>query len=484
MRRRLSLGFPVLPILAALALNSCSGLPGGVGTTPPGNGTLILVLKVKPPAPSSGLSLLSFAGTVTGVSLTPSTGTTSTLAAATFNVEFTRLTSDTFFLATVSAPAGAHTAVNVTFGAHTATFCTQPTPGVAGCSGAATQVSGAAGSASVTTPINITANQHSGLALVVDLGKAITLSGQTITQVSLGATGVFTAAAVPGTSDLTAAQLAHTDDILGIVTSFSSSTHSVTVETATHGSITAVQAANATYDPACLNINNKTADFGCVAANQVISLDATLNADGTFTYTYYDPVDPSPDDLIEGVVTVQGDSTTQKFTMVTTDFTFAPTASVLSGSLHLGDTVVVTLSNPSPFLIDNKSLFVPVNLFAHSTDASVVIPGQTVLLHFTSFTAANGTNPATATGVGLALRFTRINCTVATTGSPAFNVSNVAPFFGIAANSQVQFTSGFTSFDGYTDASGITVDDSISARALFLGRVVAPSFSAATIRKH
>src|SRR5438128_3273831 len=246
-RSSLALGSSVLLILAAFSLGSCSG-PNGGTTPPPGNGTLVLVLKANPPAPSSGLSLLSFAGTVTGVSLTPSTGTTSTFAATTFNVEFTRLTSDTFFLGTITAPAGAYTAITVTFGAHTATFCTQPTPGVAGCSAAVTQVSGASSSATVTTPINIVANQNSSLALVADLGKAVTASGQTISAVNLGATGVFSTSVIPGTSDLTGMQIAHVEDIFGIVTSADSTAHKITVQTATHGSITAAQGSSAVYD--------------------------------------------------------------------------------------------------------------------------------------------------------------------------------------------------------------------------------------------
>jgi hypothetical protein len=480
-RPYLPLGCLVLLFLTALSLSSCSGLQSNGTTPPPLNGTLVLVLKANPPAPSSGLSLLSFGGTVTGVSLTPSTGTTSTLAATTFNVEFTHVTSDTFFLGTISAPAGAYTAINVTFGAHTATFCTQPTPAVAGCSTAVTQVSGAAGSATVTTPITITASQNSSLALVANLGNAITATGQTITAVNLGATGVFSTSAIPGTSDLTGTQIAHVEDIFGIVTTANATTHTVIVQTATHGSITAVQGSSAVYDAnGC-----KTQDFTCVVINQVVSLDAVLNSDGTFTYTYFDPVSPTAIDFVEALVTTQGNSTTNQFTAVTTDFSPASSGSLISGKVNLGDPAVVTIPNPAPvpFIIDNKGLFVPSNSFGGATDASVVQPGQTVLIPVTAFTAKNGTTPAAITASSLALRYTRVSGTVATTGNPIFSVGTLPPFFGLSTNAQMQASSAFTSLDGYTPPLSVSGGDNISARALFFGPGLSPSFSTGTVRK-
>ncbi len=480
-RSYLPLGFSVFLILASFSLSSCSGL-NSTTVTPPQNGTLILVLKANPPAPSSGLSLLSFAGTVTGVSLTPSTGTTSTLAATTFNVEFTRLTSDTFFLGTISAPAGAYTAITITFGAHTATFCTQPTVGVAGCSAAVTQVSGASGSATVTTPITITASQNSSLALVADLGKAITATGQIITAVNLGATGVFSTSAIPGTSDLTSSQLAHVEDIFGIVTSATVSTHTITVQTATHGSITAVQGSSAVYDANGCTVQ----DFTCVVVNHVVSLDAILNSDGTFTYTYFDPISPTANDFVEALVTTPGNSVTNQFNVVATDLSLASSGSLISGKIALGEAAVVTISTspaPVPFIIDNKGLFVPSNSFAGATDASVVQPGQTVLIPVTAFTAKNGTTPAAITTRSLALRYTRVSGTVATTGNPIFSVNLLPPFFGIAGNAQMEGSSTFTSLDGYTPPLSVAGGDNVSARALFFGRGLAPSFSTGTVRK-
>src|SRR4029077_3340662 len=116
----------------------------------------------------------------------------------------------------------------------------------------------------------LTSNQNTGIAINVDLSKAITLNGQTITAVNLGATDVFTTSPIPGISDLTGSQLAHIDDIFGVVTNLDTSTKSVTVQTATRGSITATEGSTAIYDPACNVLTTDTTFAGCVAVNQVV----------------------------------------------------------------------------------------------------------------------------------------------------------------------------------------------------------------------
>src|SRR6267142_1474266 len=480
--------FPLsfLLVAAVFALTSCSGPAGGGGVNPPptGNGNLTLVLKVIPPAPTSRLSRLSFAANITGISLTPSSGSpvNVTLNATTFTTEFTRFTSDTGFLATVSAPAGAYTGLTIVFGAPVATFCTQPTPGTVGCATTPVQVVGAVGSNTATTSLTLSSNQNTGMAVNVDLSKAITASGQTISAIDLAATAAFTTSTIPGISDLTGTHLAHIDDIFGVVTSLNASTKSVTVQTSTRGSITATEGSTAIYDPACNVLKTGTTFAGCVAVNEVVSLDAILNSDGTFTYTYYDPLDTAAEDLIEGVVVTPGDSTTQKFTLITTDASIASTASLLGGKLSLGDRVIVTLSNTSPFFVDNKGLFIAGNTFEHSTDASAVLPGQTLLVHLTAFTAVSGTTPAAATSDGLALRYTRFTSTVATTGSPVFSVNNLPAFVGTSATSQVQLTNGFTSFEGYVTAGDINPGDTISTRTLFFAPNITSSI--ANVRKH
>src|SRR5207245_2174913 len=73
---------------------------------------------------------------------------------------------------------------------------------------------------------------------------------------------------------------------------------SVTVRTATHGSITATANSSTFFSPNCTSFSLPTT-IGCAKVNQIASIDVTLGADGTFTLLDYDPLDASATDWIE-----------------------------------------------------------------------------------------------------------------------------------------------------------------------------------------
>src|SRR5260221_5175993 len=105
--------FPLL-LSAILSLASCSGLPKSGGGGGGGNTTLSLTMT---DVPLAGTSILSFKVTVTGVSLTPSTGkpVTLTLNPSTPIIELTRLQSDSAFLGTSTVPSANYTSATVSF---------------------------------------------------------------------------------------------------------------------------------------------------------------------------------------------------------------------------------------------------------------------------------------------------------------------------------------------------------------------------------
>src|SRR5258707_1048318 len=69
--KRFSLSLSILLVLAVFLLNSCSGLPGGTTTPPPGNANFTVTVTDAPP---TGVSFVSFNVPITSVSLTSSTG--------------------------------------------------------------------------------------------------------------------------------------------------------------------------------------------------------------------------------------------------------------------------------------------------------------------------------------------------------------------------------------------------------------------------
>jgi hypothetical protein len=471
-------------VFASTLLSSCSGVPGGgcIANCGGGNATLSIVLTATPPAPGSGLSIQAFTTTISGITLTPSSGTAVNVAlnSSSYVAEFTRVTSDsTILAANVSVAAGIYTSAQIHFSAPRITFCTQANPGVPGCAaGTLTSLSGSAGSATINTSIGVSDSIETGVALNVNIGNSLTLNGQTITAVNLGAANVFSAATLPpaaSATDLGSGQLSHVDDVLGVVTSSSGST--LTIHTTTRGNITAIANSSTQYD---CSANN----FSCVQPNGVAIVDTILNVDGTFTLTFYEPVDINSTDLIEGVVTGVPNSVTNQFPIVVTDTVFASSGSILSGRINLGDQITVTLTPGQNFSIFSKGLSLPIQSFTSSNSVSSILPGQTIALLATSFTAQSGVTPGSAGTTQIALRFSRITGTMASVALPFFSSSSLPPFYGLATLQEFGTTAGRLSLDGVSSLTGISNGSTISTSALYIGSPSSPQFVAQTVRAH
>lgn len=473
---------------------ACSGAPrpGGGGGGGTGNATLSLTLRATPPSPSANLSIVAFRATVTGVSLTPSSVGVALVSGSTssYVAEFTRLQSDSALLsAAVSVPAGTYNGLSVTFSDVLLIYCTQPASALNGCS--AGVVTGSAATATASSgafPLTVTSGEKLGLTLDVNIPNAITASGQTISAVNLAASNVLSATvlqAPSSTTDLSSGQLAHVDDLYGVVSNVSASAQSFMLHTAYRGAVSITANSSTTYDPVC-----SAQSFSCVTSGALAAVDAILNTDGTLTVRNYSPVPfaSASKDTMEGVVIAPPNSVNQVFSIAVTDASFAPSNSVLSGSIRPGDLVSVGVLTPQPFLIVSEGLTIPANSFNGSTDVSAIQPGQTVAISVSAFVAANGSSAfGTATSNGLALRFSRLTGTIVSPTSPQFTTTNNPPYFRFVTNPLVQITTTgpgtTTDFDGtssFTEAAG----DAVSISALYFGTTVTPAFSAATVRKH
>ncbi len=486
----------VLVAFAAIfALTSCSGVQDrctvncGGGGGGGGNATLNVTLSAIPLAPPPNTSILSFAVTINSVSLTPSGGGSVQnipLNAATYTVDMTRLQSDSAFVGQLAAsiPAGTYSAVTLGITSATITYCAA-TSGTPGCNtGSIAQFnSGASAPATSNFTITLAANQQTGLRVQLNLGNAITVNANTqaVTAVNFTAANVLTASTLPpSASTLSAGQLDYVEDVTGVVTAASAS--SVTVQTATRGSITSTITGSTLVSNSCVVLNTTCKP----TVGQVVSIDATLNADGTSTMLEFDPLTSASVDLIEGIVTSESTSNTQ-FQMVANDYVPASSNSRISG-LKLGDTVNVTLGNlASGFFIDDKGLPLTTSSFLGSNSATDIHTGQTVMVRVTAFTPRSGNTPASATTDAVVLRFTRFAAAATSAGGALqFSIGSLPPFFGITTQPLVQLGTGspITYLDGYTGSGSITQGDNLGIRALYFGSGVNPSFSAAKVRKN
>ena len=486
-----------LLVLSAAFLASCSGLPksttggGGGGVT----ATVSVTMTAVPLSPPPNTNLLSFMVDVNTITLTSSNGSNVNipLNATNFSVDLTKVQSDSAFFGTsATVPTGSYTSASVSISNPVVTFCTQ-TAGTTGCTpGSVTTITGAAATPKITTapfPLTLTSNQKTGFAINFNLANTLTVNtSQVVTAVNLAAASVLGASALPSTSSsLATGQLDFVEDVTGVVTAVNTGTQSVTVQTATRGRLTAIGSSSTVFAPTCTNLNLNLTFSSCVAQGHVASLDMALNSDGTFTLLEYDPLAATTGDWIEGIVTALSTSSTQ-FTIVANDEALATTGSLLNSAL-VGTQVKVNLVNPKPFLVDTKGLTVPVNNFG-GTDASILLPGQTVAVHVTAFSAASGTIPATASVDTLFLRFTRVSGTVATTGTQAsFDIQNLPAFFAVTTPTLlVEITQGApsntpaTNFDGVTSATALSNPQTVSIRALYFGQGTQMPFSAAQVR--
>jgi len=488
---RKTLALPI--VLSAACLVSCSGAPKPPCTSNCGGGTatLSVTMTAAPLTPPPNTNLLSFIVDVNTVTLTSSSGSTVNipLNSPAFSVDLIKLQSDSAFLGTLATvPAGSYASMTVSLSNPVVTFCTQASGNTGCAAGSTATVSGGAAALVVSSapfPLTLSANQRTGLAINFNLKNALTVNAsQVVTAVTLTAANVLAANSLPSTStSLTAGQLDFVEDVTGVVTAINAITQSVTVKTATRGSLTAVANSSTVFSPNCTTFTFSS----CVVQGQVASLDMVLNADGTFALLEYDPLSTTAGDWIEGIVTATPSSSTQ-FSLVTNDVVLATSGSVISSSLP-GTSVNATLVNPKPFLVDSKGLTIPANSFSGNTAATIFLPGQTLSVHVTAFTAASGSTLATASVDTVYLRFTRVSGTVAATGTPsAFTIQNLPSFFGITTQPLVEITPGAppstpaTNFDGVTSATALSNPQTVSIRALYFGTGTAMPFSAAKVR--
>jgi uncharacterized protein DUF4382 len=485
-------------LVAVISLASCSGTPkSGGGGGGGGNTTLSLTMT---DTLLAGTSILSFKVTVTGVSLTPSTGkpVSLTLSPTTPIVELTHLQSDSVFLGTSTVPSANYTSATISFSSPDIVLVNQTafalTGGTAPCP--VSPVSpvttcefrpATSGTITLTTapfPLTLTSNQQTGLSLDFNLNNVITMTNGAV-SVDFTQANVLTAATLPRTGTPTGA-LDLIEDFTGIITTISG--NSVTVHSDTRGNITAVANSSTTFNinPAVCSAQNLT----CLGANKTVSIDASLNLDGTMTLLEADLLDSVAVDEVEGTVFLT-DPVKLQISIVLSDKTVVSGNSVLTAA-SAGTVVVAQLGATPSFLIDTKGLSAVLAVFNSIpfSTLSNVFAGQTVRMQVLANPApTSGPNSSVLVNTNsVVLRFSRVTGTI--------SIQPASPFFSVSAATLPNFLGGInglvnipvqistqTNFDGVTDITRLSVGDSVSLRALYIPNFLSSPFFAAKVRK-
>ncbi|MGB2900406.1 MAG: hypothetical protein WBB89_14145 [Candidatus Acidiferrum sp.] len=494
-------------LLASFSLAACSG-PTTVCTVNCGGGgnatvSFTLVADTLPANPS----ILSFKVTIVGITLTPTTGTAQTFTPnPALVVDLMRLQSDTAFLGTLTnVPSGSYTVqvslsspvmtfLNDTGSPITANGVTCPNNSV--CTATLTAV----GTPTISSfTFNATTSGLQGIEIDFKLNNAISLSSGTLSvnfNPSSPNPGVFTAFTLPRTNaNLGTNQLELIEDFTGVV-GISGST--VTITSPTRGTLTATSTSNSFFDPSPDgSVCPTPATINCVANNQIASVDAFLNTDGTLSLKEFEPLNATRQDFVEG--TVYAVNTPTQFAIAVTDKVQLATNSLIGG-LNTGDLLTVNIPAPKPFLVDTKGLAIPagsLGLFRGQADTSAIHPGQTVAVNVTALVAALGNTIAAATSDTVTLRWSRlIAISTGTSTSTVVDVNSVPSYFNITPASvfPTQVFSGTLGGQGVTNLDGIpssaanvTASLPVGLRVLYLENSSNSAqfpFMAAKIRQH
>jgi hypothetical protein len=495
-------------LLAALSMSSCSGAKNKCTTNcvVGGNATVsfTLVADTLPANPS----ILSFKVSIIGIALVPTTGSSVTLQPATPVVDLMRLQSDTAFLGALVAnvPPGTYT-VQVTLSSPEITFLNDTTSSITAggtpcaVNAVCTATLSAAGTPSVASfTFNATSGGQQGIELDFNLKNAISLTSGTLSVNFNPASpnpGVFTAFTLPRTNaNLGTNQLALIEDFTGVV---SISGTKVTIASNTRGTLIANSTSASFFDPSPDGNTCPTSTFTCVVNGQIASVDAFLKSDGTLDLKEFEPLNATQQDFVEGIVYAVSSPGSTQFTIAVTDKVHGATNPLITG-LNTGDRLTVNIGT-QPFLVDSKGLGVKnsfaadYSLFATQTTTSAIHPGQTVAVHVSAFTAANGTTLAIATVDTVILRWSRFRANVASDTSNTVTIDTLPTYFGTLPSPQqtVQTFTGTLGADGITnldgianDTTGLTVGQPVGLRALYLqntGNNATMPFFAAKVRK-
>jgi hypothetical protein len=475
----------ILTLFAAFvvcAMNSCSGLPkAGGGGGGGGNGSLpvSLTLSSVPAGVPGTISILSFTVNLSGLTLTSqTTGAVTNLSLTNFTVDLNKLLSDSAFLGQFLVASDLFSKIQMSIASSSVVYCTS-TSGVAGCTaGSIAKVSG--GPSILTFTYSPALNPTSpgiGVRFRLFMSRALILNstGTAVQSIDFTQPLVGFSEQLPLAANLTSPQLDYVDDITGVVTKVGTS--SVTIQSATAGSITA----NVTSTSNFSSQNCTTNGISCAKVGQVADMDTVVNADGTFALLLFDPFAAQSADWVEGVISLAPTSASQ-FSVVVTNFVPAQSGTQIGGSIHLGDQITVNLASGTIFAIDQKNLILPSNNFTGGQDTSVLFPGQVVAVRSTAFTAASGSTPASVTVNSLLLRFSRLAGLPGAPG-PNFTFTPTAPFFGIPGTAQTQETSIVTNYDLPVSGTSLTAAQAAGISALYLGTPSTAIFAVSKVRQ-
>ncbi len=467
-----------------LAMASC-GNQSQVASTPPsdpppdpvaGNVPVGLTVTDTPPA---GVTVLFFQLTITGATLTNSSGGSVTLLSSTnaVPVNVSQLQTDSAFLANQNVPAGRYTSLSVTF--------SNPTLMINNGTGAAIGSGAALGSCPIaemcigtvsispltltfsSTPFPLTLSANSPLALKLDIHLNQVI--QPDMSINLAAANGVTL--TQSTPPSTGKPIPALGKLKGTIQSLGTS--QFTLQTPYYRTFTILADSNTSYSYPS-GICSAEA-FSCLATGQVVNVQVSLQSDGSLLATEVDYIQASTQETFEGnIISLSTSGGNTIIELVMPEGGLANVTVPNSGVTYEVDTgrfVIphgLTFAGVSDLRVGQEILVTPQGLVAFGPLPWVGPGWNSAYIDAAHFAANNLTlEPSQITGSVTTLNAGALNFIISTNPNYFMPPSTTAgtPPTPIPININVQ-TTGATTFTNLTPDtfSGLAVNDVVSVR--------------------
>jgi hypothetical protein len=465
-----------------LFMSGCGSRSSRIPTSNPADVPVSLTVTDTPP---SGVTVLFFQLSITGATMTPSSGGSVSLlsSANPIPVNVSQLLTDSAFLGSANVPAGTYNSLSLTFSNPQLTIYNGSDSAIAStcalntvCQLTPTTTPLTLAFSTAPFPVTLTANSPLAFKLDIHLETVI----QSDLTVSLAATNGVTISQLPTPPSGT--PIPHLGHLTGTIQSVNTSTtpNGFTLQTRDGRTLTVDVNSSTSYNypSSVCSADNSS----CLATQQIVKVEVSLQTDGTLLASEVDYVQ------LAGQTTVEGNiirlSTSGGNTLM--DLILQQMSST-SSTLFLGHRVTVTVPvSGVTYAIDSGSFTLPGGLsFASASDlivgqeVSVVVQGSvTTASGSSSWTPWAGPAATTFTTSSITLEPSQITGSVAAvppTGQLSFTLSTLPVFFVPSmatastpptwgpVNITVQTTAATTFTNFTTDSiSGLAVNDVVS----------------------
>jgi hypothetical protein len=320
--------------------------------------------------PPAGVTVLFFQLNITGAALESQSGVSASLLSSTnpIPVNVSQLQTDSAFLANASVAGGTYTSLSLTFANPQLTIYNGSGAAIGSCANSTVcQLQPATTPLTLTfstAPFPVTLTTNSPLAFKLDIHLNTII--QTDLTVNLGATNGVTVSQLPPPSS--GAPIPGLGHLTGTIQSLTTS--GFTVQTVDGRTFSIGVNSSTTYDYP--NSVCSTDDFSCVALQQIVKVEVSIETAGTLLASEVDYVQPAAQTMVEGsIIRLTASAGNTLVDLILQQGPVAPS------TLPLGQRVTVTVPPAGvTYAVDPGTFTLPSGL--SFTNASNLMVGQEV----------------------------------------------------------------------------------------------------------